>query len=412
MKKNRRIPPVIISLILVCVFVMSCLPQNAFAVTKAEIEQLKEESEELNVRIGDIQSQLEELSRQEFKTLAQKQLYDEQCALLSNQIAITESQISEYEELIVQAKKELDAAIAAEKAQHALMCTRVRSMEERGSISYLEILFDATSFSDFIGRLDLVKQIKRYDAEVIESYRERQQETIERQQELNALLDETESAKAELEVQKSELEAKRKEAEDLLIIIENNEAEYQALLEELEEEDRILDEKISSAEAEYEEEIRRIEEARAAAAAYRYSEGGGASANGISFIWPAGSSYDITSYFGYRSAESTGGVGSTNHMGIDIGNVGYSTPVLAAADGVVIIAQNSSSAGNYVSVSHGNGVTTVYMHMSYLTVSPGETVYQGQQLGVTGSTGNSSGPHLHFGVKIGDGYVDPLDYLP
>ena len=175
---------------------------------------------------------------------------------------------------------------------------------------------------------------------------------------------------------------------------------------------------LAEEEAREEEARRRAEEEAAAAASGWYEEeyytrtGGGNSAWGIDFIWPAGSYYDITSYFGYRSAESTGYVGSTYHQGIDIGNVFYSTPVVAAASGVVTIAEYSSSAGNYVCVSHGNGVSTVYMHMSYLTVSPGETVYQGEQLGVTGSTGNSSGPHLHFGVMIDGYYVDPLDYLP
>ena len=105
-------------------------------------------------------------------------------------------------------------------------------------------------------------------------------------------------------------------------------------------------------------------------------------------------------------------MGSTNHRGIDIGGVGYTTPIVAAADGVVTISMRSSSAGEYVAVSHGNGVVTQYMHMSSRSVSVGDYVYQGQQLGISGSTGNSTGPHLHFGVMINGSYVDPLDYLP
>ena len=190
------------------------------------------------------------------------------------------------------------------------------------------------------------------------------------------------------------------------------------LIRELEDRDRELAEQIAEAEAEYaaqiaaEEERRRQEEEARNRLYYNEPTGNGYSAEGIYFIWPAGSYYDITSYFGYRSAESTGYVGSTYHQGIDIGNVFYDTPVMAAASGVVTVAQYSSSAGNYVSISHGSGVSTVYMHMSYLTVSPGDTVYQGEQIGVTGNTGNSSGPHLHFGVMINGYYVDPLDYLP
>ena len=417
MKKRR-----ILSALLALMMCVSCLlirpPVTAQAITQSDIDELREQSDELNTRISEIEDKLEELSRQEFKTIAQKELYDEQIALLTEQIENTKATIREYDRLIEIAEENLRLAIDAENVQHDLMCARVRSMEERGSISYLEILFGARSFSDFLGRLDFVTGIIKYDETVIDDYRALQQQTLDRREDLDGLRSESEAEKAELETENAALEQKRKEAEELIASIQANEAEYEALARELEERDREIGEQIAAAEAEYAAQIA-AEEARRRAeeeAASRYNSytpsGGGYSAEGIDFIWPAGSYYDITSYFGYRSAESTGYVGSTYHQGIDIGNVFYSTPVMAAASGVVTIAQYSSSAGNYVSVSHGNGVSTVYMHMSYLTVSPGDTVYQGEQLGVTGCTGNSSGPHLHFGVMINGSYVDPLDYLP
>ena len=130
------------------------------------------------------------------------------------------------------------------------------------------------------------------------------------------------------------------------------------------------------------------------------------------FIWPVGGYDDITSFFGYRSWESTGGVGTLYHQGIDIANVGYTTPIAAAAGGTVIAARYNSSMGNYVTIDHGNGVSTVYMHMSYSTVSVGQYVSQGETIGITGSTGDSTGPHLHFSVVVNGVYVDPLNYLP
>ena len=421
MKTRKRILSALLALIL-CVSCLLISPSlTALAVTQGDIDELREQSEELNSRISEIEDKLEELSRQEFKTIAQKELYDEQIALLTEQIETTKATIKEYDRLIEIAEENLRLALDAEHVQYDLMCERVRSMEERGTISYLEILFGARSFSDFLGRLDFVTGIIKRDETVMDDYRALQEKTLERRAELDGLRSESQAEKAELESQNAALEKKRKEAEDLIASIQANEAEYEALREELEARDAELADRIAEAEAEYaaqiaaEEARRRAEEEAAAASSGWYYEeriGGGYSAGGVDFIWPAGSYYDITSYFGYRSAESTGYVGSTYHQGIDIGNVFYSTPVVAAASGVVTIAEYSSSAGNYVCISHGNGVSTVYMHMSYLTVSAGETVYQGEQIGVTGSTGNSSGPHLHFGVMIDGYYVDPLDYLP
>ena len=424
MKKRKRILSALLALLMCASCAFMSLSPAARAITQADIDELQAQSDELNSRISEIEEKLEELSRQEFKTIAQKELYDEQITLLCEQIETTKATIKEYDRLIEIAEENLRLALDAEHVQYDLMCTRVRSMEERGPISYLEILFGARSFSDFLGRLDFVTGIIKRDETVMDDYRALQEKTLERRADLDGLRGESQAEKAELEKQNAELEKKRQEAEELIASIQANEAEYQALREELEARDAELVDRIAEAEAEYaaqiaaEEARRRAEEEAAAAASGWYEEeyytrtGGGNSAWGIDFIWPAGSYYDITSYFGYRSAESTGYVGSTYHQGIDIGNVFYSTPVVAAASGVVTIAEYSSSAGNYVCVSHGNGVSTVYMHMSYLTVSPGETVYQGEQLGVTGSTGNSSGPHLHFGVMIDGDYVDPLDYLP
>ncbi len=129
------------------------------------------------------------------------------------------------------------------------------------------------------------------------------------------------------------------------------------------------------------------------------------------YIWPV-PSRTINSYFGYRSPEETGGVGSTYHRGIDIGRVYYSTTVVASKGGYVAISTYSDSYGNYVVIDHGDGSKTLYAHMSSRSVSAGQTVYQGQAIGVTGSTGNSTGPHLHFEIMINGSNVDPLGYLP
>ena len=135
---------------------------------------------------------------------------------------------------------------------------------------------------------------------------------------------------------------------------------------------------------------------------FTFSEGLGG------YIWPV-SSRRVTSTFGGRA--SPGGIGSTNHKGVDIGGVGYGTPVHAAKGGTVIISQYSSSYGNFVVVSHGSGNTTLYAHMSTRLVEPGDAVAQGDILGLTGSTGHSTGPHLHFEITENGTRINPLVYL-
>ena len=426
MKKHRRLLSVLLAAALLIGSVTVFPVQNASAVTKADIDALKEQSSALGDKISGLQSEIDDLKVQETKSLAQKALYDEQCALITKQIENTEQQIVEYGELIVEAQKELEAAEAAEQDQRELMVRRIRAMEERGTVSYFEILFNAKDFRDLLSRVDFIREIMNYDESVIEDYQNLQEETKQRKATLNEILDETEATKADLETQKTTLEGQLAEAEALVKQIQSDQEQYAALMEQYNDEDAKLNQQIADAEAQYaeqlrkaeeerkrkeEEERRRQEEANNNGGNNGGSSGGGNSAGGVSLAWPCGSRR-ITSYYGYRGSAATGGVGSSNHRGIDIGGVGYSTPITAAASGVVTISMYSSSAGNYVAISHGNGVVTQYMHMSSRSVSVGDTVSQGQQVGISGSTGNSTGPHLHFGVMINGSYVDPLNYLP
>ena len=412
MKNSKRI----LTLVLAAVMLIGALAAypasiDAGAVTKTQIDNLKSKSSAIGDKISSVQAQISELRSKEVKSLAQKELYDEQCSLIAERISITEEQISEYEGLVDEAKVDYMQARNDEAAQFDLMCTRIRAMEENGRIGYMQILFGAKSFGDLLSRVDFINEIIRSDEKVIEDYQLLQEKTLELQAEMEELLKETAAVKAELEVQQDELEAKRAEAEALVAEIQQDKAVQQALLEEFEEEQNALKTEIANAEAEYAAQIAAENAKNSGSSGGNNVSGSGNSANGISLSWPVGSRR-ITSYFGPRSSSSTNGVGSTNHMGIDIGGVGYTTEIGAAAGGVVTVSQRSQSAGEYVVVSHGSGVSTVYMHMSSRSVSVGESVSRGTTLGITGSTGNSTGPHLHFGVIIDGEYVNPLNYLP
>ena len=401
MKKAYKI----LSLFLAVVLFIGCFAfyteQEAGAVTKAEINKLKQQAKEIDNKISGVQAQIDELKLQQVKTLAQKELYDEQCTLITEQISITEQQIEEFEELTDAAEKEYEQAIADEEAQYELMRTRIRAMEENGVITYWQILFDSNSFADLLSRMDFIGEIMNFDEQVIEDYQVFQRQTMERKQELLDVIDETEAMQDELEVQKVGLEEKLAEAQAHIEELHADQEVFNKLKAEYEAEEDALDAKIAEAERKYAAQI----------AAQQRPSGGGASIGNLKLQWPC-SSRRITSYFGYRSAGSTNGVGSTNHKGIDIGAVGYTTPIVAVAAGTVTISQYSRSAGEYVAVSHGNGVRSVYMHLSSRAVTVGQTVSKGQKLGISGSTGNSTGPHLHFGLIVNGVYVDPLKYLP
>ena len=401
MKKARKI----LSLILAITLLFGCFAfyteQEAGAVTKAEINKLKAQAKEIDKKISSVQTQIDDLKLQQVKTLAKKELYDEQCSLIAEQISLTEQQIVEFEELIVEVQGEYEQAISDEEMQYELMRTRIRAMEENGDITYWQILFDANSFSDLLSRMDFISEVMAFDKQVIEDYQVYQRETMERKQELSNVLDETEEAKGELELQKTGLEAKLAEAQAHIAELHADEEVYNKLKAEYEAEEKALDAKIAEAERKYAAQI----------AKQNQTSGGGANIGNLKLIWPC-SSRRITSYFGYRSAGATNGVGSTNHMGIDIGAVGYTTPIVAVAAGTVTVSQYSKSAGEYVAVSHGNGVRSVYMHLSSRSVKVGQSVKQGQKLGISGSTGNSTGPHLHFGIIVNGSYVNPLKYLP
>jgi len=242
-------------------------------------------------------------------------------------------------------------------------------------------------------RLDMINEVMDADQDVIDQLKQLQVEIAEKKASLEASKAESEAAKAELVVKKQELDAQRKEANALVNEIQSNEKAYKATIAELEqEEEKIL-----------EEAIRLSKEL----AAQQAAQGKPTQTTSGGYIWPVDSRY-ITSTVGGRN--SPGGVGSKNHKGTDIGRVGYTSKIYAAKAGTVIVSQYSSSYGNYVVVSHGSGNTTLYAHMSSRKVKVGDYVNQGDVLGITGSTGNSTGPHLHFEITENGQRINPLSH--
>ena len=360
MKKNKRYVRICAALLcaVLCLSV-NVAPAMAAKVTQADIDALKGNAASLDKKQKEIQSKLNSLKNDKAAAVQKKTLLDDQIANTNAKISNTEAQISDYNALISQAETELADAQQREEAQYELFCKRVREMEERGTISYWSVLFKANSFSDLLGSLDFINEVMDYDRRVIQDLQTLQAEIAEK--------------KAGLEANKAALEAAKAE-----------------LLEAVE---RRIEQQVKQMQKKLEEQM--------AAEGKKYNTNPGG------YIWPVDSRY-ITSTVGGRS--SPGGVGSTNHKGTDIGRVGYTSPVYAAKAGTVIIAQRSSSYGNYVVISHGVGNTTLYAHMSSNKVSVGTYVKQGQTIGITGSTGHSTGPHLHFEVVENNVRINPLSH--
>ena len=378
------------TLVLAVVFLASSA-EPGMAVTWADVNDLKSEASSLDAEKKELQEKLDALADDKSEAINRKILLDQQIANTTAQIQNVEAQIDQYAALITQTQAELVEAQEKEEAQYELFCSRVRAMEERGTISYWSVLFKADSFTDLLSRLDIINEIMDSDQAVIDELEALQAEIETKMSELETSKAEEENAKAELVSKKNELDAQRKEANAVIQELSSNESETEAALSDLQAEQDAL-----WAEAQ------RLSDQLVAQQA---ANGQSTESNPGGYIWPVDSRY-ITSTVGGRA--SPGGIGSTNHKGTDIGRVGYTSSVYASKAGTVIVSQYSSSYGNYVVISHGSGNTTLYAHMSSRKVSVGDYVNQGDVIGITGSTGNSTGPHLHFEVTENGVRVNPL----
>ncbi|WP_298025067.1 murein hydrolase activator EnvC [uncultured Dysosmobacter sp.] len=396
MKKKRqagRVCRMLAALLLsVCVLAADLSP--ALAVTQADIDALKGDAQTLSQQKKELKDKINALSDDIANNMKKKELLDSQISVLTKEIANVESQISTYAELITQTEAELLDAQKREEAQYKLFCKRVRAMEKRGTVSYWSVLFKAESFTDLLGRLDIIHEIMDADQKVIEDLQALQVEIADKKSQLETQKTESEAAKRDLVTKRSQLNQQREAANALVAQLRASQSEYQEDMDDL-----------SADEAAVQAEIQRLSRELAAQQA---AQGKPSNAALGGYIWPVSSRY-ITSTFGGRA--SPGGIGSTNHKGVDIGRVGYTTEVHAAKAGTVIVSQYSRSYGNYVVVSHGSGNTTLYAHMSSRKVEAGTYVNQGAVLGITGSTGHSTGPHLHFEITENGTRIDPLKYL-
>ena len=333
--------------------------------------------------------------------VAQKTEIDQELALLSNKIEATNAQITAYGQLIADTQDELDRAETELRNLSEEHRARIRAMEEQGNLTYWQVIFEATSFMEMLDRISIVEEISAADRRRIEQMRiaadlvTASRDGLEREK---SALQETQ---AQLAADEEVLAERRAQSDELLYELEKKVDEFASLMEESEALQEELMQDIAAKEKEYKNAKYNEELARMAL------QGQNPPSN-AKWVTPV-SGYTISSPFGMRKHPILGT--SKMHNGIDMA-CAQGTPIYATRAGTVTTASyQAGGAGNYVSINHLDGFSSIYMHMTNYVVSAGQSVTQGQLIGYVGSTGLSTGPHLHFGISYAGTYVNPLAYI-
>lgn len=399
MRHNAAVKRTVLAILLA-----SLAAAPAYGASKKDVDSAKGKISSIEEDKKKTEQAIKELETLKADTETYVRKLDSQLETLNVEVNRLEGNIRDKEKTIEETAVKLDEAGKVEKKQYEAMKKRIKYMYEKGDSSYLDILLQSKSMSELLNRAEYISKISEYDRNMLDQYAAVKDGIADDKAQL-------EKEKAELVVLQEQTTSKKNSVETL---VNEKSAELKkvnsqigtktAQVEAYEKDIKAQEDKIKQIEAEIK---RQEEEARkkAEAAGQKYNT---VSIGNIKFIWPCPSSSRITSGFGGRESPTEGA--SSNHQGIDIGAPTGSN-IVAAADGTVTISTYSYSAGNYIMLNHGGGVSTVYMHCSQLLVSAGDTVKQGQVIAKVGSTGYSTGPHLHFGVRLNGSYVNPAKYV-
>ena len=367
---------------------------GAGAVTQSEIDALKAEQAASQARQDELEEQLADVEADQAEAQQRRQLLQAQLDAINNEIENIDKQIAYYDQEIAQKEAEQAEAEANEQAQYELFCQRVRAMEEEGTVSYWSILFNSESFSEMLDRLADIDAVMAYDNQVMDELIAIREEIIALRTQLETSRAEEQAARDQQAAKQAEQQAKVAEAQELLDQINADVAEVNRQLD-------AESEAAAEIQAEIAQKQKQLEEQRRQNNITIDSE--------TSYLWPLPGYYRLSSLFGYRIHPITGEAHS--HTGIDIPAPG-NTPILACKSGQVVTSAYHYSYGNYVVIDHGNGNSTLYAHMSSRAVSEGNMVTQGQTIGYVGTTGSSTGNHLHLEVRDNYTRVDPESKFP
>ena len=396
----------LMALLLAAALLVGVVPTPAQAAKSSsaiqqELNALKDENKAIQAEINAIQGQYDANASEIQDLVNQKNAVDQEISLLNAQVQNLNEQITAYSQLIADSQDELDIAQFTLNGLNEKHKLRIRAMEEEGTVSYWEVIFEASSFIDMLDRINMMQEIAASDQARLEEMRQAAALVEAAQEQMQLGKAELEASNAALEESQAILEERRTASDAILRELAKKQDEFQAMLDESEAlQDSLM---LSIAAKEKELADAKYEEKLAALAA-----AGGAPASDATWVTPV-SGYTLTSPFGMRMHPVLGY--ERMHNGIDMA-CAQGTPIYATRAGTVTTAAyQAGGAGYYVSINHLDGFSSIYMHMTHYVVSAGQSVSHGQLIGYVGSTGVSTGPHLHFGISYAGSYVNPLAYI-
>ena len=369
------------------------LPIRCFAVTQEELENIEAQREVLETRRDNIEKKVSELSASHASALEQKAALDERNQITLKQIKLLMDQIDLCDTILKQKEKEVEAAKQKETEQLEKFRARVRSMEENENYSILDLLLTSSSIGEFISAMEDMQVIVESDKKLADDYIAAREEAERVRNEYLSVKNEYKEHLDVLNAEQGRLERQIAEADALIISLEEDTesaiAEYEISIASEDKMAKYLDEMSLQYAHEQDAELRGV-----------YSD--------LQFIWPVPSCTLLTSPYGYRTHPILDY--ERLHAGLDIG-AKFGEEIIAADGGTVLIAEYSDSYGNFVLIDHGDRYSTAYGHMSEIAVEAGQEVKQGELIGYIGSTGWSTGPHLHFEIRLDGERIDPEEFF-
>ena len=394
--KNKFPFKKIISLVLVFCFITVCVPKStpieSYGVDyKQQLEDLNKKYEELERQQKQINANINKAKNDKEKQVAQKQQINVQIDITKNQISVLNEKINILTDNIDNETRKINETQRDIEDNYELFKHRLRAIYMSGNITTIGLILGADSFSEFLTRLEVVGRISEHDTEMLKKLLE-QKKNIE---EIKLGL---EQDKSELETSKEEMEAKHKDLDNKMSYVNKQISDISVLEEQFKKDAKKVKQQLAEMQKEIDDVFAKINSV-------------GEYVGGI-FAWPVPGFTTITSGYGPRSF---GGY-SDFHTGIDISGAGvYGHPIVAANNGKVAFVQTTYTPGRgygkYIIIDHGGGIQTLYGHTSEIYVNVGDTVQRGQKIAAVGSTGFSTGPHLHFEVRVNKKHVNPWTYL-
>ncbi len=421
MDKRRKLVSIVAGIlagILILSLILGLIPPTVRAASSSEIkdqlEELEKEQEELQNQIDDLKDQQDANVTEIRAIMEQKNIIDQQVGLLYTQINNLNEQIATYNVLIADKQEELDAAQKRLDDLTELNKERIRAMEKNGKMSYWSVLAEANTFFELLDRLHMVQEIAEADSRRLKEMKQAAQDVEDAQAVLLVEREAMRATKAELDVTQGQLEIKSQQAQDLLSQLIAKGAEFDALMSELENEQKEFSDQIAEKQEEYDD--AKYSEHMATATKPTFPSGGGNAGeevvdpSGLTWLVPVNYTR-VTSPFGPRTHPITGEPNKM-HNGVDLWapNI-YGQPIYATRGGYVSLAGWYGSGGWTVKIQHDSMFISIYMHMTHFVVNEGDYVAAGQIIGYVGSTGGSTGPHLHFEIRKNGIAVNPMEYI-